>query len=91
MYKKSYKAAEEQLTSLDPQKIAVYVTHFPILGIHSVMDNQMGGCPYFGDILQTHYGITRFLNGHTHRLRPGPVQYECGSDYGLPRYVAINV
>ena len=42
--------------------------------------------PNIGKILQENYNCTMFLHGHSHMLKQGPLNYECGSDYDKPSY-----
>ena len=73
----------------------VYVSHFNVIN-DGIQDwkggfEVFGGDPNIGRILQDDYNCSVFLCGHAHMLRKGPLVWECGSDYGLPKYQIIEL
>lgn len=75
---------------LQPNKKTIYVSHFSVNddGVNDWKGGfaTFGGNPNIGKILQENYNCTMFLHGHSHMLKRGPLNYECGSDYDKPSY-----
>lgn len=74
----------ECLNAADTYRI--FVSHFPVIN-----PRDFGWCSKFGEVLISEYGIKKFLSGHFHERREGPLSYECGSDYEKPKYMMIEV
>lgn len=89
-YRTHMREAENQLNTQVEARAKIWVSHFPVHGIRTITDKQFSGCDRFGEHLLS-LGFFILINGHSHRRRPGPVQYECGSDYGQPRYSVIDI
>lgn len=70
----------------DDDVVRILVTHFPVID-----PQDFGWSEKLGKILQEQYGISYFLNGHAHQRHNGPLRFESGSDYYLPRYLIMNI
>jgi predicted MPP superfamily phosphohydrolase len=91
MYKKTTNDLLKQLDTLTSDDIfRIFVSHFPVVEIEE-RDREWAGDPGIGTMLMEQYGFNKFLNGHTHHNRSGPLRYECGSDYYNPKYKIIEV
>jgi predicted MPP superfamily phosphohydrolase len=97
MYSKTYKRLIKNLNQLDETysdvDTVVFISHFPvILGEDSESGfAQFGGSPGIGDMMKEQYNCKYFLNGHSHMDFNGPLRWESGSDYYLPKYKVIEV
>jgi predicted MPP superfamily phosphohydrolase len=90
LYKHSYNTLLQQATGFTEEDLTrVVVTHFPIIEV-APKDEQWSGDWRLGKFLQDAYGVELFLNGHSHQNHNGPLRYECGSDYCLPKYKVIE-
>lgn len=91
LYKKTTKELLNQLDTLTSDDLVrVFVSHFPVVEIEE-RDKAWAGDHWIGTMLMEQHGFTKFLNGHTHQNRNGPLRYECGSDYYNPKYKIIDI
>lgn len=92
MYKRTTDALLKQLESLNDKEdgIRIFISHFPVIEL-DLPDLPWSGDPFLGQMLQDQYQFTTFLNGHSHGNKNGPMRWECGSDYYLPKYKVITV
>lgn len=72
----------------------VFISHFPV--VNTGPDYKGGFEEFCWDaklvpFLQEELGVKKFINGHAHQLHTGPLRYESGSDYYLPKYTVIEV
>ena len=91
MNKKAYKKLEEHLSKLEDRDIKrIFVSHFPVVELKTE-NLSFGGNPRVGELLRNEFNCEIFLNGHFHERHNGPLRFECGSDYGHPKYLIINI
>jgi hypothetical protein len=79
-----------------PDMTLLFVTHFPVVKVGEDWKGSHEMFAWASGIdkeLQTRYNKNKimFLNGHAHQQHMGPVRYEAGSDYYLPKFIIINV
>lgn len=100
LYNKSIDELEINLQQLDHyyrpgHSTVVYVSHFPI--IKDGTDGYKGafelfcGDPNIAKVMQKDYACRYFLEGHSHLRKEGPLKYNCGSDYGNPKYLIMEI
>lgn len=83
----------DALTDEDKEKILVYASHFPVIKTPSCnnMFDILSGSVALGEWLQKDYGVRYFFCGHAHQLHKGPLRYESGSAYFLPKYHIVEI
>ena len=77
----------EQLDTLNvPIRKKVWVSHFPVVNPHPTFGGRASD-----NWLLTQYGFRYFLEGHSHIKSTGPEQFNCGSDYGKPKAILVEI
>lgn len=91
--RKAYKEVFDNLDKLtDDDKIRIFISHFPVINVpgdHKF--SEFSASEVFGESLQSQWGFTKFLCGHAHQRHEGPLRYEAGSQYGVPKYLIIDI
>lgn len=64
-----------------------FISHFPVVDLD---DSAWCGPKFLGERL-LEIGVEVFINGHTHGNMNGPRRFECGADYGMPRYRIVSI
>jgi predicted MPP superfamily phosphohydrolase len=92
LYKKAQIQLEASLKNLtEADRHIVFASHFPVIRDGDTYFDDFSWSSFIGDFMQSDYGCRWFLNGHAHKLLTGPLRYECGSDYGCPRFHIIDI
>ena len=73
----------------------IFVSHFGIVPTkaprHIEGFHKFNWSNSIADFVRKHYNCKLFLSGHSHNKEEGPELFNCGSDYGWPRYCIIEV
>lgn len=91
---KAYARASTQLASLRPGSTRIWASHFPVykLGADYKGDFETySWSAQLGQVLTSEYNVSYILEGHSHYRREGPLVWNCGSDYSMPRYIGVGI
>lgn len=91
MYKRSMEMALKNLDQLTEEDTTrIFCSHFPLVEIDEY-GKEWAGDWVFGESIKEQFKIDKFFNGHAHQFHNGPLRYESGSDYYLPKAMLIEV
>lgn len=91
MQARGYNAVSDQVDQLTVDDTnVIFCSHFPIINFSNDNDYLYGGNPAWGKVL-VEIGVQYLFNGHAHQRHEGPLRFEAGSDYYLPKYLIANL
>jgi predicted MPP superfamily phosphohydrolase len=91
--KASINDLDKNLSLLEQRDVNVaFCSHFPVVRAESdVFFDRFSGFEYISQHLQAEFKCKYFFCGHAHQSHDGPLRYECGSDYGSPKYKVLTL
>lgn len=81
----------------DPEREKiVFVSHFPVVKVENDNDykgsfEQFCWSENISNFMIEQFNCRYFLNGHAHSSHKGPLRWECGSNYYLPKFQIIEI
>lgn len=98
LLKKAFDSLYDQIDELDKtlkdNETIVFVSHFPVVKDGPDYKGNFEDFSWSENISQIFikgYNCKYFIEGHSHSRHEGPLKYNCGSDYGNPKYQIVEI